>query len=51
MEDSKTLVHEFLFKANMLNISGHFVGQWTRREVPLGDPLKQANVATGGFLK
>ena len=35
--------HEFLLKANMLDISGHFVGQGTR-VVPVGDPLKQRAV-------
>ena len=32
--------HEFLLKANILDISGHFVGQGTR-VVPVADPLKQ----------
>ena len=32
--------HEFLLKANMLDIFGHFIGQKTR-VVPVGDPLKQ----------
>ena len=31
---------EFLLKANMLDISGRFVGQRTR-VVPVGDPLRQ----------
>ena len=35
--------HEFLLKANMLDISGHFVGQGTQ-VVPVGDPLKQGAV-------
>ena len=35
--------HEFLLKANMLDISGHFVGQGTR-VVRVGDPLKQRAV-------
>ena len=35
--------HEFLFKANILGISGHFVAQGTR-VVPVGDPLKQKAV-------
>ena len=35
--------HEFLLKANMLDISGHFVGQGIR-VVPVGDPLKQKAV-------
>ena len=33
----------FLLKANMLDISGHFVGQRTR-VVPVGDPLKHKTV-------
>ena len=37
------LKHEFLFKANMLNKTGHFVRQGTR-VVPVGDPLKQKSV-------
>ena len=32
--------HDFLLKANMLDISDHFVGQRVRA-VPVGDPLKQ----------
>ena len=35
--------HEFLLKVNMLDISGHFVGQETR-VVPVGDLLKQRTV-------
>ena len=35
--------HEFLSKANMLDISGHFVGQGTR-VVPVGGTLKQKAV-------
>ena len=35
--------HEFLLKANTLDISGQFVGQGTR-VVPVGDPLKQRAV-------
>ena len=35
--------YEFLLRANMLDISGHFVGQGTRA-VPVGDPLKQRAV-------
>ena len=34
---------KFILKANMLDISGHFVGQRTR-VVPVGDPLKQRAV-------
>ena len=36
----QTFKHKFIFKQNMLDISGHFVGQGTR-VVPVGDPLKQ----------
>ena len=36
----KTFKNDFLLKANMLDISGHFVGQGPR-VVPGGDPLKQ----------
>ena len=39
-EGFKKIKHEFLLEANMLDISGHFVGQGTR-VVPVGDPLKQ----------
>ena len=35
--------HDFLLKANMLDISDHFVGQRVRA-VPVGDPLKQKAV-------
>ena len=35
--------HDFLLKANMLDISGHFVRQRTR-VVPVEDPLKQRTV-------
>ena len=42
--------HEFLLKANMVVISGLFVGQGTR-VVPVGDPLEQKAVITGGFFK
>ena len=35
--------HEFLLKANILDICGHFVGQGTR-VVSVGDPLKQRAV-------
>ena len=35
---------EFPLKSNMLDISGHFVGQGTR-VVPVGDPLKQKTVS------
>ena len=35
--------HEFLLKANMLDISGNFLGQGTRA-VPERDPLKQRAV-------
>ena len=35
--------HEFLLKANVLDISGHFIGQGTR-VVPVGDLLKQKAV-------
>ena len=35
--------HGFLLKANMLDISDHFVGQRVRA-VPVGDPLKQKAV-------
>ena len=42
--------NEFLLKANMLDISGHFVGQ-RARVVPVGDPLKQRAVLLWeGFL-
>ena len=41
--DFQKLKYEFLLKANMLDISGHFVGQGTRVE-PVGDPLKQKAV-------
>ena len=42
--------HYFLLKANMLDISEHFVGQRVR-EVPVGDPLKQnALLLREGFL-
>ena len=42
--------HEFLLKANMLDISDHLVGQGTR-VVPVGDPLKQKPVMSReGFL-
>ena len=36
-------MHEFLLKPNMLDISGHFVGQGTR-SVPVKDPCKQSAV-------
>ena len=36
----KKIIHDFQLKANMLNVSGHFVGQG-RRVVPVRDPLKQ----------
>ena len=39
----QTFKHEFLLKVNMLDISGHFVGQ-AARVVPVGDPLKQRTV-------
>ena len=39
----QTFKHEFLLKANMLDVSGHFIGQKTR-VVPVGDPLKQKEV-------
>ena len=35
--------HEFLLKANMLNISAHFISQGTRL-ISVGDPLKQKAV-------
>ena len=42
--------HDFLLKANMLDISDHFVGQRVRA-VPVGDPLKQkAVLLREGFL-
>ena len=41
--ESQKNSHEFLLKANMLDISGHFVGQ-EARAVPVGDPLKQRAV-------
>ena len=37
--DFQNFKHEFLLKANMLDISSHFVGQRTR-VVPVGDPLE-----------
>ena len=37
------VMHDFLLKANMLDISDHFVGQRVRA-VPIGDPLKQKAV-------
>ena len=41
---------DFLLKGDMLDISGHFVGQGTRA-VPVGDPLKQrAALLREGFL-
>ena len=40
----QTFKHEFLLKANMLGIFGHFVGQGTRAVVTVGDPLKQKAV-------
>ena len=39
----QTFNHYFLLKANMLDISDHFVGQRVRA-VPVGDPLKQKAV-------
>ena len=39
----KNSKHDFLQKANMLDISDHFVGQRVR-EVPVGDPPKQKAV-------
>ena len=35
----QTFKHEFLLKANILDISGHFVGQRVR-VVPVGGPLR-----------
>ena len=41
--------HKFLLKTNMLDISGHFVGQGMRM-VPVGDPLKpKAALLREGF--
>ena len=39
----KKIKYKFLFKATMLDISGHFVGQGIR-VVPVGYPLKQKAV-------
>ena len=39
----QTFKHDFFLKANMLDISDHFVGQRVRA-VPVGDPLKQKAV-------
>ena len=39
----QTFKHDLLLKANMLDISDHFVGQRVRA-VPVGDPLKQKAV-------
>ena len=39
----QTFEHDFLLKANMLDISDHFVGQRVKA-VPVGDPLKQKAV-------
>ena len=36
--------NEFLLKANMLGISGHFVGQGTSMVLLVGDPLEQKTV-------
>ena len=42
--------HDFLLKANMFEISDHFVGQRVRA-VPVGDPLKpKAVLLREGFL-
>ena len=42
--------HDFLLKANILDISDHFVGQRVRA-VPVGDPLKQKDVLLrDGFI-
>ena len=41
--DFQKFKHEFFLKANMLDITAHFVDQGTRA-VPVGDPLKQKAV-------
>ena len=41
--DFQSFKHEFLLKVNMLDISGHFIGQGTR-VVLVGNPLKQKAV-------
>ena len=45
----QTFKHDFLLKANMLDISDHFVGQRVRT-VPVGDPLKQKAVLLREFF-
>ena len=48
-KDYTKFKHDFLLKANMLDISDHFVGQMLR-EVPVGDPLKsRAVLLSEGF--
>ena len=45
--------HVCVLEANMLDISGHFVGQRNRRVVPVGDLLNltKGSAVMGGFFK